>query len=91
MENYAISEALCMPDRKSEERVDTAVESHTTRHFNEHVLPLVRPVEEAWGGLESSPWRRRSSTAFTGTGSDTGSGSSCLTLILILLQAANWR
>ena len=52
MENYAISEALCMPDRKSEERVDTAVESHTTRHFNEHVLPLVRPVEEAWGGLE---------------------------------------
>ena len=67
-----------MPGWKSKERVDTAVESHTTRHFNEHVLPLVRPVEEAWGGLESSPWSS-SSTAFTGTGSGTGSGSSCLT------------
>ena len=44
-----------MPGWKSKERVDTAVESHTTRHFNEHLLPLVRPVEEAWGGLESSP------------------------------------
>ena len=80
MENYAISEALCMAGRKSEERVDTAVESHMTRHFNEHVLPVMRPVEEAWGGLESSPWsssRSSSSTAaFTGqSGSGTGSGS----------------